>query len=147
MEDSKLTHTRCLKLIHLSYFSFVVKYNCTIKDVHFFSLFLCCCFVSKAGFTIKWLTECCFLLCRFIKGVPVGSAALSEELKQAIGLEPMPKGISYIISTKVHTGVLLCFYGIYLCAVNSKLKSKSYVFVFSLLWPIMGKLHITLYAI
>ena len=43
------------------------------------------------------------LICSFIKGLPVKLAALSEELKQGIGLEPMPRGINYIISTKVHT--------------------------------------------
>ncbi|KAM8763261.1 diphosphomevalonate decarboxylase [Acanthopagrus schlegelii] len=41
---------------------------------------------------------------QFIKGLPVKSASLSGELKQAIGLEPMPKGISYIISTKAGPG-------------------------------------------
>lgn len=41
---------------------------------------------------------------QFFKGLPVNHAALSEELKQAIGLEPMPKGISYIISTKAGPG-------------------------------------------
>ncbi|XP_029000979.1 diphosphomevalonate decarboxylase [Betta splendens] len=41
---------------------------------------------------------------QFIKGHPVNHAALSEELKQSIGLEPMPRGISYIISTKVGPG-------------------------------------------
>ncbi|XP_028257948.1 diphosphomevalonate decarboxylase [Parambassis ranga] len=40
----------------------------------------------------------------FIKGLPVNHTALSEELKQGIGLEPMPKGVSYIISTKVGPG-------------------------------------------
>ncbi|KAM9408424.1 diphosphomevalonate decarboxylase [Pholidichthys leucotaenia] len=40
----------------------------------------------------------------FIKGLPVNHAALSEELKQGIGLEPIPKGINYIISTKVGPG-------------------------------------------
>ncbi|KAM6943375.1 diphosphomevalonate decarboxylase [Xenentodon cancila] len=40
----------------------------------------------------------------FIKGLPVKRAALSEELKQGIGLEPMPKGINYIISTKAGPG-------------------------------------------
>ncbi|XP_057709272.1 diphosphomevalonate decarboxylase isoform X2 [Corythoichthys intestinalis] len=40
----------------------------------------------------------------FIKGLPVPHADLSEELKIAIGLEPMPKGISYIISTKPGPG-------------------------------------------
>lgn len=56
---------------------------------------------------IKWLCcvyeECFFLLGRFIKGLPVNRASLSEDLKQSIGLEPMPNGISYIISTKVST--------------------------------------------
>ncbi|XP_029354538.1 diphosphomevalonate decarboxylase isoform X2 [Echeneis naucrates] len=41
---------------------------------------------------------------QFIKGLPVNSVSLSEDLKQAIGLEPMSKGISYIISTKVGPG-------------------------------------------
>ncbi|TDH17077.1 hypothetical protein EPR50_G00005210 [Perca flavescens] len=41
---------------------------------------------------------------QFIKGLPVKRVALSEELKQAVGLEPMPKGISYIISTKAGPG-------------------------------------------
>lgn len=40
---------------------------------------------------------------QFIKGLPVNCAPLSEELKQ-IGLEPIPKGISYIISTKAGPG-------------------------------------------
>lgn len=40
----------------------------------------------------------------FIKGLPVNHVDLSEDLKQAIGLEPMPKGISYIISTKAGPG-------------------------------------------
>ncbi|XP_053278533.1 diphosphomevalonate decarboxylase [Pleuronectes platessa] len=41
---------------------------------------------------------------QFIKGLPGHCASLSEDLKQAIGLEPMPKGISYIISTKAGPG-------------------------------------------
>ncbi|XP_060924081.1 diphosphomevalonate decarboxylase [Limanda limanda] len=41
---------------------------------------------------------------QFIKGLPGHCASLSEELKQAIGLDPMPKGISYIISTKAGPG-------------------------------------------
>lgn len=48
------------------------------------------------------MTECLFLLGRFIKGLPVNSAVLPEELKTAIGLETMPNGISYVLSTKVH---------------------------------------------
>lgn len=56
-------------------------------------------------FCFRWVIERFFLLCRFIKGLPVNHAALSEELKQFIGLEPMPKGISYVISTKVHKHV------------------------------------------
>lgn len=43
-----------------------------------------------------------FLLSRFIKGLQVAPAALSDELKQSIGLEPMSKGIRYMIYTKVH---------------------------------------------
>lgn len=41
---------------------------------------------------------------QFIKGLPVKHAFISKELQQAIGLEPMSKGISYIISTKVGPG-------------------------------------------
>ncbi|XP_068616908.1 diphosphomevalonate decarboxylase [Brachionichthys hirsutus] len=41
---------------------------------------------------------------RFVQGLLVGHVALSEELKQAIDLEPTPKGISYIISTKAGPG-------------------------------------------
>lgn len=41
---------------------------------------------------------------QFIKGLPVDHVTLSEELKQAVSLEPMPKGINYIISTKAGPG-------------------------------------------
>ncbi|XP_068430029.1 diphosphomevalonate decarboxylase [Clinocottus analis] len=41
---------------------------------------------------------------QFVKGLPVNHVALSEELKRSIGLEPLPKGISYVISTKVGPG-------------------------------------------
>ncbi|KAM7424025.1 hypothetical protein PAMA_000405 [Pampus argenteus] len=41
---------------------------------------------------------------QFVKGLPVNHAALSEELKQAIGFEPTPKGIRYVISTKAGPG-------------------------------------------
>ncbi|KAM8894309.1 diphosphomevalonate decarboxylase isoform 1-T1 [Spinachia spinachia] len=40
----------------------------------------------------------------FVRGLPIEQVALSGELKQAIGLEPLPKGISYVISTKVGPG-------------------------------------------
>lgn len=40
----------------------------------------------------------------FIQGLPVNCAPLSEELKQSICLEPVPKGINYIISTKAGPG-------------------------------------------
>nr|XP_057945619.1 diphosphomevalonate decarboxylase isoform X2 [Doryrhamphus excisus] len=40
----------------------------------------------------------------FVKGLPVPQTDISAELKQAIGLEPMPTGISYIISTKAGPG-------------------------------------------
>ncbi|KAM4596289.1 diphosphomevalonate decarboxylase [Fundulus diaphanus] len=40
----------------------------------------------------------------FIKGLPVKCAALPVELKQSIGLQPVPKGINYIISTKAGPG-------------------------------------------
>ncbi|KAM6980178.1 diphosphomevalonate decarboxylase [Aplochiton taeniatus] len=41
---------------------------------------------------------------QFLKGLPVDHTTLSEELKQAIGMEPVVKGISYIISTKAGPG-------------------------------------------
>ncbi|KAM9817189.1 diphosphomevalonate decarboxylase [Neosynchiropus ocellatus] len=41
---------------------------------------------------------------QFIKGLPVEEAALSADLKQAIGLEPMAKGVSYVISTQPGPG-------------------------------------------
>ncbi|XP_047436543.1 diphosphomevalonate decarboxylase [Mugil cephalus] len=40
----------------------------------------------------------------FIKGLPVNCEPLSKELIQSIGLEPMPKGINYMISTKAGPG-------------------------------------------
>lgn len=41
---------------------------------------------------------------KFVKGLTVDDAVLSEELKQAIGLEIIPNRISYIISTKAGPG-------------------------------------------
>ncbi|XP_075879276.1 diphosphomevalonate decarboxylase [Nelusetta ayraudi] len=41
---------------------------------------------------------------KFIKGLPVNSAVLPEELKKAIGLETMSNGISYVLSTKAGPG-------------------------------------------
>nr|XP_046204398.1 diphosphomevalonate decarboxylase-like [Oncorhynchus gorbuscha] len=41
---------------------------------------------------------------QFLQGLTVAPTTLSEELKQAIGMEPMVKGISYIISTKAGPG-------------------------------------------
>ncbi|KAK3570968.1 hypothetical protein QTP86_031229 [Hemibagrus guttatus] len=40
----------------------------------------------------------------FVKGLPVLSASLPDELIRAIGMEPTPRGISYIINTKVGPG-------------------------------------------
>ncbi|XP_048887334.1 diphosphomevalonate decarboxylase isoform X1 [Brienomyrus brachyistius] len=40
----------------------------------------------------------------FLKGLPVSSVTLPEDLTKAIGMEPLPGGISYIISTKVGPG-------------------------------------------
>ncbi|XP_060734822.1 diphosphomevalonate decarboxylase [Tachysurus vachellii] len=40
----------------------------------------------------------------FVKGIPVLSASLPDELIRAVGMEPTPKGISYIINTKVGPG-------------------------------------------
>lgn len=72
----------------------------------FTPLFKVCAHLFVSAF-MTWVTEFFFLVCRFIKGLPVNKAILSEELKQAIGLEPMPKGISYVISTKVNTYTLM----------------------------------------
>lgn len=41
---------------------------------------------------------------KFLTGLQVEHVCISEELKNAICLEPMPKGISYIISTKAGPG-------------------------------------------
>ncbi|KAG7473532.1 hypothetical protein MATL_G00096890 [Megalops atlanticus] len=41
---------------------------------------------------------------QFLRGLPVCPASLSEELTRAIGMDPLPKGISYIISTKAGPG-------------------------------------------
>ncbi|XP_062405610.1 diphosphomevalonate decarboxylase [Sardina pilchardus] len=41
---------------------------------------------------------------QFLKGLPVASTTVSDELKNAIGMEPLPKGISYIINTKAGPG-------------------------------------------
>ncbi|TSZ97523.1 Diphosphomevalonate decarboxylase [Bagarius yarrelli] len=46
----------------------------------------------------------------FIKGLSVPSAPLPDELIKTVGMEPTPRGISYIISTKVGPGP---------CAVDS----------------------------
>ncbi|GAA6093858.1 diphosphomevalonate decarboxylase isoform X1 [Tachysurus ichikawai] len=40
----------------------------------------------------------------FVKGIPVLSALLPDELIRAVAMEPTPKGISYIINTKVGPG-------------------------------------------
>ncbi|XP_023701355.1 diphosphomevalonate decarboxylase isoform X2 [Paramormyrops kingsleyae] len=40
----------------------------------------------------------------FLKGLPVSSVTLPEDLTKAIGMEPLPGGIGYIISTKVGPG-------------------------------------------
>nr|KAF6407498.1 mevalonate diphosphate decarboxylase [Molossus molossus] len=41
---------------------------------------------------------------KFLKGLPVRPAPLSEELKAALGVEPTPSGIRYIIVTQVGPG-------------------------------------------
>ncbi|XP_014593934.1 diphosphomevalonate decarboxylase isoform X1 [Equus przewalskii] len=41
---------------------------------------------------------------RFLKGLPVRPALLSDELKAALGMEPTPGGIKYIIATQVGPG-------------------------------------------
>ncbi|XP_029464493.1 diphosphomevalonate decarboxylase [Rhinatrema bivittatum] len=40
----------------------------------------------------------------FLKGLPAGRATLSDELKMAVDIEPMPGGIQYIIITKPGPG-------------------------------------------
>ena len=57
-------------------------------------------------FVLCWC-DCIWVLCRFLKGLPIAGVTLSEELREAIGMEPLVKGISYIISTKVHTHFLI----------------------------------------
>lgn len=44
---------------------------------------------------------------RFLKGLPVKPAPLSDELKAALGMEPIPGGIKYIIATQVSPGTSL----------------------------------------
>ncbi|XP_020844826.1 diphosphomevalonate decarboxylase [Phascolarctos cinereus] len=41
---------------------------------------------------------------RFLKGLPIRPAELSEELKSALAMEPSPGGIRYIITTQVGPG-------------------------------------------
>lgn len=42
------------------------------------------------------------LLChRFVRGLPVGSAVLSQELVAAVVTEPVPGAVQYILHTKV----------------------------------------------
>lgn len=41
-------------------------------------------------------------LCRrFVRGLPVGSASLPEELLAAVVMEPVPGAVRYILHTKV----------------------------------------------
>ncbi|KPP61666.1 hypothetical protein Z043_120208 [Scleropages formosus] len=40
----------------------------------------------------------------FLKGLPVGTVSLSDELTRAIAMDTLPKGIRYIISTKPGPG-------------------------------------------
>ena len=42
-----------------------------------------------------------FLTPRFLKGLPVRPAPLSDKLKAALGMDPTPGGIKYIIATQV----------------------------------------------
>nr|KAF6318736.1 mevalonate diphosphate decarboxylase [Pipistrellus kuhlii] len=41
---------------------------------------------------------------KFLKGLPVKPAPLSDELKAALGMDPTPGGIKYIIATQVGPG-------------------------------------------
>lgn len=81
------------------------------------------------------MTDCLFLLGRFIKGLPVNSAVLPEELKKAIGLEAMSNGISYVLNTKVN---------------RNTDKKKNYAqfvqffFYFIRTWTLMGSLFFVL---
>lgn len=45
--------------------------------------------------TERWLCH------RFVRGLPVGSAALSPELVGAVVTEPVPGAVQYILHTKV----------------------------------------------
>lgn len=43
---------------------------------------------------------------RFLQGLPVGPAVLSEELQSAVVLEPVPGAIRYILHTQVGVGAV-----------------------------------------
>lgn len=46
----------------------------------------------------------CLPFPRFLKGLPVKPAPLSDELKAALGMDPTPGAIKYIIATQVRPG-------------------------------------------
>lgn len=46
----------------------------------------------------------CLPFPRFLKGLPVRPAPLSDELKAALSVDPTPGGIKYIIATQVRPG-------------------------------------------
>lgn len=46
----------------------------------------------------------CLPFPRFLKGLPVKPGLLSDELKAALGMDPTPGGIKYIIATQVRPG-------------------------------------------
>lgn len=46
----------------------------------------------------------CLPFLRFLKGLPVRPVLLSDELKAALGMDPTPGGIKYIIATQVGPG-------------------------------------------
>lgn len=46
----------------------------------------------------------CHLCCRFLRGRPVGTAVLPEELVSAVVVDPVPGAIRYVLHTKVWGG-------------------------------------------
>lgn len=53
-------------------------------------------------YSCRWAhSTLCLPSPRFLKGLPVRPAPLSDELKAALGMDPTPGGIKYIIATQV----------------------------------------------
>lgn len=67
--------------------------------------FLCLCGSVSYIPSISELTaHSCLPFPRFLKGLPVTPALLSDKLKAALGMDPSPGGIKYIIATQVRPG-------------------------------------------